>query len=182
MDHDARVRNTVILVFREPALEALGLDLRLVDPGTHSEPAILHALERDDFSRRHILHFDPFAFVMDQDALTRNAYKCLMAQCDNRVGRKQLAAATLFFTWGSNSRAALDDLDGVGYLGGLSGGYRELINQVDPSRRIVLTWCWGLYFSLLLIVPSELRTELAARLCRYVKPFRPRLNNRFTVA
>lgn len=181
MDRDASVRNTITLVFRQPALAPLAPDLRVLDPGECSEPKVLHALERGEYSRNHVLHFDPFAFVMaPNDASTRNTYKRLLAQCDVRVDRSQLAAATLFFTWGSNSRAALDDLDGAGYEGGLDGGYRDLVEGVDPSRRIVLTWCWGMYFSLLLVVPSELRAKLGARLINYVEPFGSRLK-RLTV-
>lgn len=180
MDHDASVRNTVALVFTEPALAPIAPDLRLLDPGGCSEPTVLLALERGEYSRTHVVHFDPFAFVMAPNPSTRNTYKRLLGQCDERVGRSQLAAATLFFTWGSNNRAALDDLDGAGYEGGLDGGYRDLVERIDPSRRVVLTWCWEMYFSLVLVVPSTLRGQLVSRLMKYVEPFRPRLK-RLTV-
>ena len=177
MDHDAAVRDTVGLVFKQPALAPLATDLRLVDPGPNSEASVSLSLERGDYSLRHVLHFDPFAFVMDRDASTRSMYKHLVADCDERVGRTELAAATLFVTWGSNNRAALDDLDGAGYQGGLTGGYCDLAESIDGSRRVVLTWCWELYFSLLVVVPSDLRSELLGRLTSYVQPFRPWLKH-----
>lgn len=175
MDHDADVRDTLARVFEEPALAPLVPDLQLLDPGESSEPRVLLALERGTYTSAHVLHFDPFAFVMDPDDSLRSTYKRLTAYSHEHVAQGQLAATTLFFTWGSNSRAALDDLDEAGYRGGLEGGYRDLVNAVDPSRRIVLTWCWEFYFSLLLVVPSELRPSLVRRLGDYVAPFRPRL-------
>jgi len=183
MDHDASVRNTVALVFRQPALASFAPDLHLLDPGKCSEPKVLLALEQGEYTRTHVLHFDPFAFVMaPKYASTRNMYKRLLKQCDERVGCSQLAAATLFFTWGRrHNTAALADLYGAGFGGGLDGGYRDLVEGVDPSRRIVLTWCWGMHFSLLLIVPSELRAKLVARLIDYVEPFGPRMRRPFTV-
>ncbi|MFT3776243.1 MAG: hypothetical protein QM820_63675 [Minicystis sp.] len=181
MDHDASVRNTVALVFREPALVPLAPDLQLIDPGTLSELTVLRALERDDYSQNDILHFDPFAFLMDQAAQTRSTYKRLVTRCNEQVHRGKLAGATLFLTWGSNNRAALDDLVGSGYGGGLDGGYRDLLATVEPSQRIVLTWCWTYHFAMLLIVPMELRTAIASRLHKYVEVFRPKLRTRLTV-
>ena len=100
----------------------------------------------------------------------------LVEACDEQVRLGRLGAASLFFTWGSNSLAALDDLSGAGYRGGLLGGYQSLLSAVAPSRRIVLTWCWSFYFSLLLIVPEGVRANLALRLRGYAEPFRPRLS------
>ena len=67
----------------------------------------------------------------------------------------------MFFTWGSNGAAATDDLYGMGYLGGQPNGYQELVSMVNPERRIVVKWCWELFFSLLLIVPNDLKEPLA---------------------
>lgn len=165
MDHDAAVRATLARVFKEPVLGNLAADLRLTDPGADSETTVLH--------------FDPFAFVMLESPTSR-LYQRIVAFCDSSVGQGQLGAATLFITWGSNNRAALDDLDGAGYQGGLEGGYRDLVASVDPSRRVILTWCWELYFSLVVIVPAEVRSEFLARLTSYVQPFAPWLK-RLTV-
>lgn len=176
MDHDAQVRGTLARVFGEAALAPVAPELQILDPGEFSEPHVLLALERGKYTPAHVLHFDPFAFVMDPDDSLRSPYKHLIANSDELVARGQLAAATLFFTWGSNSRAALDDLDCEGYRGGLEGGFRDLIETVDPTRRIVLTWCWEFFFSLLLVVPSDLRAKLVTRLASYVAPFRPRLS------
>jgi len=176
MDHGPGVRNTVNRIFREPALSVLQANLQVIDPGPQSEGGVLVALERGEYSHKDIIHFDPFAFVMHDRPSVRSTYRRLVARCDELVGSGQLAAATLFVTWGSNSRAALDDLDGSGYRGGLAGGYQDLVKGVDPSRRVVLTWCGGTYFSQLLIVPSDVRSRLLRRLNDYVQPFAPLLS------
>ena len=66
----------------------------------------------------------------------------------------------MIFTWGSNNAAAKDDLFVAGYCGGLDDGYQELIASVHPDQRIVITWCWELYFSLLCIVPADARERV----------------------
>ena len=182
MDCDSAVRNTVACIFLQPCLAVLAPDLRLVDPAGASEPKVLSALKERMYLSTSVLHFDPFAFVMSpDDAEIRNDYVKLITHCDEQVDRGELAAATVFVTWGSNSRAALDDLDGAGYQGGLKGGYNDLVGRTDPTRRIVLTWCWELYFSLILIVPQALRPQIAARLQLYVEPFSTRLERRLTI-
>ena len=109
-----------------------------------------------------MLHLDPFAFVMAQDhTATRALYRDIVRECDTLVSDGRLAAASLFFTWGSNGAAAKEDLHGGGYLGGRPGGYRNLLSHVNPAQRIVIRWCWELLFSLLVIVPSRLRTACA---------------------
>jgi len=147
-----------------------------VDPGERSEPSVLRSLEDGRYLTTHILHFDPFAFVMDPEDATRELYLRLVRGCDEHVHLGRLGAASVFFTWGSNSAAALADLSGPGYRGGLPGGYQSLLGAVAPSRRIVITWCWSFYFSLLLIVPEVVRDDLAVRLKGYADPFRPRLS------
>jgi len=182
MDRDSAVGKTVACVFSQPSLAVLAPDLRLVDPGGTSEQKVLSALEESAYLPTSVLHFDPFAFVMSaEDAGIRNDYVKLITQCDELVGRGKLAAATLFITWGSNSHAALEDLDGAGYEGGLKGGYNDLLKTVDAARRIVFTWCWELYFALILIVHQALRSQVAARLQRYVQPFAARIKKRLTI-
>jgi len=108
-----------------------------------------------------VLHFDPFAFIMARDdAFVRSMYRDLIRECDARVGHGELAAASVFFTWGSNSLAAKQDLDGAGYLGGTPDGYQDLVSAVNPDRRIIVNWCWVLFFSLLLIVPTDLKAPI----------------------
>jgi hypothetical protein len=99
--------------------------------------------------------------MAERDAGTRRSYQQLLRDCDTKVASGELAAASVFITWGSNGAAAKDDLDGEGYLGGLEGGYQELVTAVDTSRRLVVTWCWELFFSLLLVVPGDLRPVMA---------------------
>ena len=170
MDHDAAVHATVARVFQEPALGNLAADLGLTDPGTDSETYVLRACDQGEYSGKDVLHFDPFAFVMGESPTSR-LYKRIVAFCDSSVVQGELGAATLFITWGSNNLAALDDLDGAGYQGGLMCGYRELVDTVDRSRRVILTWCWELYFSLIAIVPAEVRSQFLARLTSFVLPF-----------
>jgi hypothetical protein len=95
------------------------------------------------------------------DAPTRALYRDIIRECDSRVGRRELAAVSVFFTWGSNGAAAKDDLGGTGYLGGQPNGYQELVSTVNPERRLIVSWCWELFFSLLLIVPNDLKAPLA---------------------
>ncbi len=147
MDHDGAVRATVDRVYQEPALASLSSDVHLVDPGRSSEPLVLASLRRGEYSPADVVHFDPFAFVMDRDDDKRRMYNELITACDDRVRSGDLGAATLFITWGSNNRAALDDLRGEGYQGGLEGGYLDLVQSIEPAQRIVVTWCWELYFS-----------------------------------
>lgn len=79
----------------------------------------------------------------------------------------------MFFAWGSNNGAAKDDLFEAGYGGGLEDGYQALIASVRPDQRIVIRWCWELYFSLLCIVPSDARERVgraAAAELAWLKP------------
>jgi hypothetical protein len=49
---------------------------------------------------------------------------------------------------------------------------------VDAERRLVVTWCWELFFSMLFIVPSELRPAIARAVeadTRWLKPLMRRL-------
>ena len=61
---------------------------------------------------------------------------------------------------GSNGFAAKEDLYGGGYRGGIADGYQDLVSKVGPEHRIIVNWCWQLFFSLLLIVPSELKVSI----------------------
>lgn len=108
-----------------------------------------------------MLHLDPFAFVMaPDDERMRRLYRALIRECDARVQQHGLAAVSVFFTWGSNNAAAKDDLFEAGYGGGLDDGYQALIAFVHPDQRIVITWCWELYSSLLCIVLADARERV----------------------
>ena len=87
-------------------------------------------------------------------------YRDLIGECDARIGRGELTAASVFFTWGPNGAAALEDLYGAGYPGGRPNGYQDLVAAVNPEQRIVVKWCWELFFSLLFIVPRDLKVPL----------------------
>lgn len=161
LDSDQGVRHIVDHVFSEPCFSALRGRLHIQDPAGESEPGVLSQLRRGVFGHGHVLHLDPFAFVMAQDkAHVRSWYGDLIRECDARIGRGELAATSVFFTWGSNGAAAKADLYGAGYCGGLSAGYQDLVSSVDPTQRLVIKWCWELFFSLLFIVPQELKASL----------------------
>ncbi len=161
LDSDAGVRTVLGRVFSERCFSGVRAQVAIVDLGGPSEQTILSLLRGGHYRSTHVLHFDPFAFVMaERHAGTRSYYLQLVRECDARVGLGELGAASVFFTWGSNGAAALADLDGAGY-GGVQGGYQELVAAVDTRRRLVVTWCWELFFSLLLIVPSDVRPAIA---------------------
>jgi len=161
-DHCANVRETLQRVLQEARFDAIRDQVEILDPGGQSEPVILEALQAGRYGRSHVLHLDPFAFVMKKrDRLTRALYHDLIQECDARVADESLGAASVFLTWGCNSMAAQADLFKGGYMGGLHGGFQDLRDLVRPTQRIVIAWCWRLYFSLIVIVPERLRDDLA---------------------
>jgi hypothetical protein len=161
LDSDAGVRSVANRVFSEDSFAKVRGNLRTTDPDGSSEPMVLSRLTEGVFGPDHVLHFDPFAFVMaPHDASMRALYRDLIQECDARVQQSGLAAASLFFTWGSNNAAAKDDLFEDGFSDGVDDGYQALIAAVHPDQRIVITWCWELYFSLLCIVPADARERV----------------------
>ena len=165
LDSDAGVRSVADRVFSEECFSKVRGHLRTTDSNGPSEPIVLSRLEAGDVGPDHLLHLDPFAFVMaPEGAPMRALYRDLIHQCDARVQQHGLAAASVFFTWGSNNAAAKDDLFEGGYAGGLNDGYRALIAAVHRDQRIVITWCWELYFSLLCIVPADAKWRLGRAL------------------
>ena len=99
-----------------------------------------------------------------QDAPMRALYRNLIRECDARVQQHGLAAASVFFTWGSNNAAAKDDLFEAGFGGGLDDGYQALIAAVHRDQRIVITWCWELYRLDVADLPSGNLLEIFKRL------------------
>lgn len=165
VDNNPEVRVVADRVFSQPCFSTVRSVLRTEDPVGASEPKLLLDLRNGVLGGTHVLHFDPFAFVMAKDDIgTRASYREILRECDARVGAGRLAATSLFFTWGSHGAAAKEDLFGGGYAGGLPGGYQELVSSVAASQRIVVSWCWELYFSILFIVPDTLRPKLARAL------------------
>jgi hypothetical protein len=161
LDSDPGVRSIAGRVFSEPCFSGVRARLQIQDPAGQSEPVILSRLRGGVFGTGHVLHFDPFAFIMAQDdAFVRSMYRNLIRECDARIGRGELAAASVFFTWGSNSFAAKEDLYGAGYSGGTPDGYQDLVSAINPEQRIIVNWCWVLFFSLLLIVPKDLKASI----------------------
>jgi hypothetical protein len=161
-DRDANVRETLQRVLGEPCFDAIRGQVAILNPGRQgSEPVILKALQGGTYGRSHVLHLDPFAFLMSKDDQpTRDLYHDLIGECDARVADERLCAASVFLTWGTNGRAAKDDLFEGGHRGVLRGGFQDLRGLVRPTQRIVVAWCWMLYFSLIVIVPERLRDDL----------------------
>jgi hypothetical protein len=162
LDTDSGVRAVADRIFSEDCFSKVRSNLRTVDPNGPSEPMVLSRFEAGGFGPDHVLHLDPFAFVMKpEDEQMRGLYRELIGECDARVQQHGLAATSVFFTWGSNNAAAKADLFDGGYGGGLDGGYQALIAAVHRDQRIVITWCWELYFSLLCIVPADAKERVA---------------------
>ena len=156
LDCDAGVRSVANRVFSEDCFSKVRGHLRTTDPDGSSEPIVLSRLRAGAFGPDHVLHLDPFAFVMAPQHRPRRAlYRDLIRECGTRVQQHGLAAVSVFFTWGSNNAAAKDDLFGAGFDGGLDDGYQDLIAAVHRDQRIVVTWCWELYFSLLCLVRAD---------------------------
>jgi hypothetical protein len=80
------------------------------------------------------------------------------------VREGKLAGASVFFTWGSNGSAALEDVDGNGYCGGMPGGFQDLVGAVSEDHRVVVKWCWEFHFAMLLTVPAGLKPAVACAL------------------
>ena len=161
-DCEANVRKTLTRVFEEPCFDAIRDQVEILNPGPQgSEPVILEALRGGRYGRSHVVHLDPYSFVMGKDLRpTRDLYHDLIEECDAQVAAGRLAAATLFLTWGRFNGAARSDLFEDGYRAGLRGGLQDLRSVVRPTQRIVISWCWRLYFALIVIVPKRLRDGL----------------------
>jgi len=174
LDTDSGVRAVADRIFSEDCFSKVRGNLRTSDPNGPSEPMVLSRLEAGGFGPDHVLHLDPFAFVMaPEDEQMRALYRELIRECDARVQQHGLAVASVFFTWGSNNAAAKADLFDGGYGGRLDDGYQALIAAVHRDQRIVVTWCWELYFSLLCIVPADAKervTRAVAAELAWLKP------------
>lgn len=176
-DSDAGVRSVLERVFGAQALAPLRDRITVVTSAEDSAGLILADLQNRRHGQNHTIHFDPFAFVMSADhEKVRGTYRRLVTESDRRVADDELGAVSVFFTWGSNSKAAREDLDGSGYLGGLSGGYRELLAGAGESRRVLVTWCWTYYFGMLFVVPAALRGAFLENLRAALAPLMPFLS------
>jgi hypothetical protein len=162
LDTDSGVRAVADRIFSEDCFSKVRGNVRTSDPNGPSESMMLSRLESGTFGPDHLLHLDPFAFVMSpDDEQMRALYRELIGECDARVQQDGLAAASVFFTWGSNNAAAKADLFDGGYDEGLDDGYQALTAAVHRDQRVVITWCWELYFSLLCIVPADAKERVA---------------------
>jgi hypothetical protein len=124
LDSDAGVRSVADRVFSEERFSKVRGNLRMTDPAGPSEPMLLSRLKGGASGPDHVLHLDPFAFVMaPEDEQMRALYRELIGECDARVQQHGLAAS-VFFTWGSNNAAAKPTCSTVAMAAGLTMGIR----------------------------------------------------------
>lgn len=174
LDSDPGVRATASRLFLDACFAGAAGRLSTTDPSGPSEPVMLERCRAGAFGPATLLHLDPFAFVMSADHTNQRClYRSLIHECDARVRDGEMAGATVFFTWGSNSAAAKDDLCGGGYKGGLENGFQDLIAAVRPEQRLLISWCWEYYFALLCVVPAGDRDELVRRIAAATDWLRP---------
>lgn len=174
LDRDPGVRRVAARVIAESPFAAVRDRISILDPGETSETYAVSGLEAGTFDSRCILHLDPFAFVMsERDAPARETYRTLIKEADAQVRRGAFTALSLFFTWGSNGAAAVDDLDGSGYCGGIRGGFQDLVRAVGRDQRVIVKWCWEYHFAMLFIVPAPLKNAVACALDSETQWLRP---------
>ena len=182
MDCDPGVTATLTRLFGEPAFRRFKPPPRVLRTELPAEEVLIDRFHRACFGGNHIVHLDPFAFVVSKkSAPERERYAKLLRTADRRVACQTLAALSIFVVWGqrhgSNARA---DLFGGGC--GVRDGYQDLRAMIGSQRRLVVEWCWGQYFSMLLVVPAEIREEVIERIYDYCEPFAPYLTTWFNVS
>jgi len=105
LDADAGVRAVADRLFLEDRFSKVRGNLRTIDPGGPSEPMVFSRLEARGFGPDHVLHLDPFAFVMaPEDAQMRAVYRDLICECD-AIRRGRVQTDTLVF---ADARRAAD--------------------------------------------------------------------------
>lgn len=179
MDCNDKVRKTLTCVFAEPAFSRFDPPPRVLSTES-SEKDLLDRFRRSCFGGSHVVHLDPFAFVVSQKPKpkqTRERYAELLRIANRRVESGTLGALSVFVVWGQDNVGARADLCGDG--SGASNGYRDLRAIIGSERRIVVEWCWGQYFAMLLVVPPAIREEVMERIEGYCKPFERPLTKRF---
>ena len=171
MDADPDVTATARRVFNEPVFDSFCPRPRVQCTKLSSEEELQGRLGGSCFGRCHIIHLDPFAFVIGKEhAATRMQYVRLLRTANQCVARKRLAAHSVFFVWGRrHGSKAKADLDGVGC--GVENGYQDLRAHVGSEQRITVEWCWGQYFAMLLAVPAEMRYNVIKCIRDYCEPF-----------
>ena len=182
MDCDKDVTDTLTRLFDEPAFRQYKPAPDVLHTKSPSERELIGRFRNSCFGGNHVVHLDPFAFVIgDKHAQTRKRYAELLREADRRVASGTLAALSVFVVWGQrHGGKARADLCGAGC--GVRDGYQDLRDIIGYERRITVAWCWGQYFAMLLAVPADVRDALGERIERYCKPFEPRLPTLFRVS
>ena len=76
LDTDSGVRAVADRIFSEDCFSKVRGNLRTSDPNGRSEPMVLSRLEAGAFGPDHVLHLDPFAFIMaPEDEPIRALYR-----------------------------------------------------------------------------------------------------------
>lgn len=171
MDRDSGVTKTLTRVLSEPAFRGLTSDV--LRTRRSSEEELLDRFSRSCFGARHVVHLDPFAFVAgNKHRQEREWYAELLETADRCVASLELAAFSVFITWGQNSAVALADMGDADAANAC--GYQGLRAKIGSERRITLEWCWSRYFAMLLVVPAKMRQEVIESIRRYCEPFASR--------
>ena len=179
MDRDPKVTETLARVFAKPAFRRFDPPPRVMLRKS-SEDELLDRFRRSCFGGSHVVHLDPFAFVVGRKhEQTRERYAELLRIANRRVESGTLGALSVFVAWGQDNIGAGADLRGDG--NGVANGYQDLRAIIGSERRIVVEWCWGQYFAMLLVVPPAIREEVMARIKDYCKPFERCLTTWFKV-
>ena len=179
MDRDPDATATLTHLIGEPAFLGFDPRPRVLCTESPSEEVLLDGFQRSRFGEDHIVHVDPFAFVTSKEhARDRERYAKLLRTADRCVASKRLAALSVFIVWGRrHGCSARADLVGAGC--GVENGYQDLRALIGRDRRVVVEWCWGQYFSMLMVVPSGIREQVIERITDYCKPFTPFLGGKW---
>ena len=182
MDSDRRVTATLTHVFGEAAFCGFDPPPRVLRTESSSEEVVLDDLKGSCFGEHHVVHLDPFAFVVgEKHEHERERYAKLLCTADMCVASGMLAALSAFVVWGRrHGSRARADLFGAGC--GTPGGYHDLRTRIQSERRITVEWCWGQYFATLLAVPASVRDDVIERINGYCKPFERYLETHFEVS
>ncbi len=101
MDSDRCVTATLKRVFSEAAFCGFDPPPRVLRTESSSEEVVLDGFKGSCFGGRHVIHLDPFAFVVgEKHTHERERYAKLLCTADMRVASGTLAALSVFVVWG----------------------------------------------------------------------------------
>ena len=128
MDCDKDVTDTLTRLFDEPAFRQCKPAPDMLHTKPSSEQELIDRFRSSCFGGNHVVHLDPFAFVLGgkhAQKQKRKWYAELLRKADRRVASRTLAALSVFVVWGQWHKAeAKADLCGAGC--GVRDGYQDL--------------------------------------------------------